>query len=273
MKVSAYIPAYNNKETIKDAINSLKNQSYKIEDIFIIDDGSSDETVSIAKMYGIDVHCNEKNMGRGFTRAKAMQLAKHDIVVCCDATNELDVNFVRDGITGFADDIVSSVFGRISSKTKRGSVSKWRSIHLFKENANYGTGFIKSDLFITYGTIVRKSHILDVGNFNPDLKHSEDEEMGQRLLKNGYTLFSNHDLIVNCNVENSLFEVLERYWRWHIGRDEKITFKDYLRSIKNSIKPMAQEDLRLGNWACIALSLICPHYCFFKTLSTNRINH
>ncbi len=52
-------------------------------------------------------------MGRGFTRAKAMDLAKHDIVVCCDATNELDVNFVRDGIKGFNDDNVASIFGKI----------------------------------------------------------------------------------------------------------------------------------------------------------------
>ena len=35
-------------KTIKDAINSLKKQSYRIEDIFIIDDGSSDQTAHIA---------------------------------------------------------------------------------------------------------------------------------------------------------------------------------------------------------------------------------
>ena len=109
MIVSAYIPSYNNEKTIKDAINSLKKQSYRIEDIFIIDDGSSDQTAHIAQNCGVKVFFNQKNMGRGFTRAKAMQLAKHDIVVCCDATNELSVNFVRDGIAGFADENVTSV--------------------------------------------------------------------------------------------------------------------------------------------------------------------
>ena len=143
---------------------------------------------------------------------------------------------------------------------------------MFKENADYATGFINSNLFITYGTIVRKSHIVNVGNFNPDLKHSEDEDMGKRLLQNGYTLLSNHDLKVHCNIENSLLEVLERYWRWHVGRDEKMTLIDYLRSIKNSIKPMAQEDLNSGNWSCITLSLICPHYCYFKTLTSKSKN-
>ena len=272
INLSAYIPAYNNEATIKDAINSLKNQSYKIEDIFIIDDGSSDQTAHIAQNCGIKVVFNYENMGRGFTRSKAMSLAKHDIVVCCDATNELDHNFVWDGITAFNDDSVASVFGKITSKTTRGIVNQWRSTHLFKEKADYGTGFKKSNLFITYGTIVRKTHILNVGNFNPKLRHSEDEDLGERLIQNGYSLLSNHDLIVNCNVENSLLEVLERYWRWYIGKNEKMTFKDYLHSIKNSIKPMAQEDLNSGNWSCIPISLFCPHYCLFKTLLTRLKN-
>ena len=268
MKISGYIPSFNNETTIADSIKSLKLQSYPIDQIFVVDDGSSDQTASIAKMCGIDVHCNEKNMGRGFTRAKAIQLAKHDIVVCCDATNELEVNFVKNGIAGLSDKNVASVFGRISSKAKRGSVNKWRSIHLFKENANYGTGFVKSNLFITYGTIVRKSHLMAVGNFNPKLRHSEDEEMGERLLQNGYTLLSNHDLQVHSNLENSLFEVLERYWRWHVGRNEQCSLWDYLQSIKNSIKPMAQADLHYRHWTSIPISLFCPHYCWLKTLLT-----
>ena len=268
MKISGYIPTFNNETTIEDSIKSLKLQSYPIDQIFVVDDGSSDRTVSIARLCGIEVYCNEKNMGRGFTRAKAIQLAKYDVVVCCDATNELDLNFIRDGITAFADSSVTSVFGRISSKTTRGIINRWRSIHLFKENADYGSGFIRSNLFITYGTIVRKSHIIGVGNFNPDLKHSEDEDLGKRLLQNGYTLFSNHDLRVHCNLENSLLEVLERYWRWHVGRDEKSSLWDYLQSIKNSIKPMAQTDFYSRHWTSIPISLFCPHYCFLKTLLT-----
>lgn len=272
MRISAYIPAYNNENTIADAIHSLINQAYPLDDIFLIDDGSTDQTASIAQNLGVKVFFNQKNMGRGFTRAKAMELAKHDFVVSCDATNELDVNFVRDGIAGFVNDNVTSIFGKISSKTTRGIVNKWRSIHLFKENADYGPGFIRSNLFITYGTIVRKSHIINVGNFNPAFKHSEDEDMGERLLQNGYTLLSNHDLKVNCNLENSLLEVLERYWRWYIGKNERMSLSDYFHSIKSSFKPMIQNDIRNGHWQSIPISLLCPHYCYIKTLTCKRVN-
>ena len=270
--ISAYIPSYNNEKTVSDAINSLKKQTFQLDEIFLIDDGSVDKTVEIAKICGVRIYQNKKNKGRGFTRAKAMEIAKNDIVLCCDATNELDSKFVSEGIKAFSSENVASVFGKISSKNNSGTINRWRSTHLFKENAKYESGFQKSNLFITYGSMVRKSHIMAVGNFNSSLVHSEDEEMGQRLLQNGYTLLSNHDLNVYCNYENNFCEVLERYWRWHIGKDEKMTFKDYLHSIKNSIKPMAQEDLNSGNWSCIALSLFCPHYCYFKTLTSKSKN-
>ena len=273
-RVSAYIPAYNNEDTIADSINSVKNQTYPIDDIFVIDDGSSDRTVSIAKSCGITVHINSNNMGRGFTRAKAMQIAKNDLVLCCDATNELDLHFASEAIKAFYNSEVSSVFGRICSKTTKSIVNKWRSVHLFKENVKYKSGFQKSDLFITYGAIVRKSHIMEVGNFDTELKHSEDEEMGKRLLTNGYTLLSNHDLKVYCNLDNTLNEVLERYWRWYVGKDEHMTFQIYLHLIKTSINPMAQLDIKSKNWTSTLISLFCPHYCFLKTLlARSNIRH
>ena len=271
-KVSGYIPSCNNEGTIADAIRSLKNQVYPIDEIFVIDDGSNDNTVNIAKKCGVEVHTNQRNNGRGYVRSKAMQIAKHEIVVCCDATNELCLHFVNKGIIAFNSAITSSVFGKISSKITSGTVNKWRSIHLFKENERYLPGFQKSNLFITYGTMVRKSHILAVGNFNPELFHSEDEEMGERLLRSGYTLLSNHDLSVYCNINNSLMEVLGRYWRWYVGKNEKMSFRDYVHSIKGSIKPMIQEDLQAGYWRCIPISLMCPHYCYFKTFINKRRN-
>ena len=83
------IPSYNNEKTIKDAINSLKKQSYRIEDIFIIDDGSLIKQLK-SQNCGVKVFFNQKIWVVVLQEQKAMQLAKHDIVVCCDATNELD---------------------------------------------------------------------------------------------------------------------------------------------------------------------------------------
>ena len=97
---------------------------------------------------------NKRNKGRGFTRAKAMEIAKNDIVLCCDATNVLDSNFVSEGIKAFSSDNVASVFGKISTKNKSGTINRWRSTHLFKENAKYESGFQKSNLLSHMGVLL-----------------------------------------------------------------------------------------------------------------------
>ena len=50
-RVSFYIPAYNAQKTIKYAIDSLLAQTYKIDEIILIDDNSSDNTLDIVKKY------------------------------------------------------------------------------------------------------------------------------------------------------------------------------------------------------------------------------
>ena len=46
-KVSIYIPAYNAEKTIEKSIQSIKQQTYKFNEIIIIDDNSTDTTNQI----------------------------------------------------------------------------------------------------------------------------------------------------------------------------------------------------------------------------------
>ncbi len=52
MKISIITVVWNNKETIKDAINSVLNQSFKDIEYIIVDGASTDGTVNIVKSYG-----------------------------------------------------------------------------------------------------------------------------------------------------------------------------------------------------------------------------
>ena len=94
MKVSAYIPCYNNECTIGTAIESVLNQNYPVEELIIIDDGSSDNSLNIIKRYGVKLISLKENNGRGFVRNLATKESKNDFILCCDATNSLDTNFL-----------------------------------------------------------------------------------------------------------------------------------------------------------------------------------
>lgn len=49
-KVSVIIPAYNVRQYIRDAINSLRHQSYSRFEAIIVDDGSTDDTAEVVRL-------------------------------------------------------------------------------------------------------------------------------------------------------------------------------------------------------------------------------
>jgi glycosyltransferase involved in cell wall biosynthesis len=66
--VSVLMTAYNREKYIADAISSVLNSTYKNFELIIVDDGSKDATVQIAKQFEakderVTVYQNEKNLG------------------------------------------------------------------------------------------------------------------------------------------------------------------------------------------------------------------
>lgn len=87
MKVSIIIPAYNARDTIKQAVDSALNQKFPRKDfeIIVVNDGSTDRTPEILKTYKEQIKIiNQKNQGavraasRGFREAKGKYLIKLD---------------------------------------------------------------------------------------------------------------------------------------------------------------------------------------------------
>jgi GT2 family glycosyltransferase len=115
---------------------------------------------------------------------------------------------------------------------------------------------------------MRRSTVLDVGNFNPLFTHTEDAELGSRLSKAGFDIAFDPSLIVNCNIQNSIDQVLERYWRWYAGSGavgwEFGSWISYFKNIVYSVKVMAWQDIVNGDLGASSISLICPHYQFWK---------
>jgi GT2 family glycosyltransferase len=143
-------------------------------------------------------------------------------------------------------------------------VDRWRGRHLFKEK-NPPTIRHKTSL-ITWGTIVRKSIVLEAGNYNKHLCHSEDFDLGKRLLQRGYDVIFDPNLKVLSNSSDTIWQVLDRYWRWYVGKDEEVSIKGYLKAIVYSVKVMAIQDFNAGDPLSIMISLFSPHYNFWRTL-------
>lgn len=80
MNISLVIITLNAEKTLERCLNSC----HFIQDIVIVDSGSVDNTVTIAKSYGARVVFQEW-LGFGLQKKYAVSLAKHDWVLCLDA--------------------------------------------------------------------------------------------------------------------------------------------------------------------------------------------
>lgn len=72
-KIVAVLPAYNAALTLEKTVASIPSGS--VDEIILVDDGSKDSTVEIARRLGLNVFIHEKNMGYGGNQKTCYRLA------------------------------------------------------------------------------------------------------------------------------------------------------------------------------------------------------
>ncbi|MBU3101557.1 glycosyltransferase family 2 protein [Clostridium sp. DSM 17811] len=96
MNISVVIPMYNSKDTIINALNSIKNQTAfeQILEIIVINDGSIDNSLNIVKKYIEDnedmpiVIINKPNGRVSAARNSGMKVAKGEWIALLDSDDE-----------------------------------------------------------------------------------------------------------------------------------------------------------------------------------------
>jgi glycosyltransferase involved in cell wall biosynthesis len=89
--VSILIPAYNAEKWIEDTIKSALDQTWPKKEIIIVNDGSSDDTLLVARRFAsksVKV-ITQENMGASVARNKALEFAQGDYVQWLDADDLL----------------------------------------------------------------------------------------------------------------------------------------------------------------------------------------
>jgi glycosyltransferase involved in cell wall biosynthesis len=263
VNLSAYVPCFNNAGLIRRTVESLLAQTVPPREILVIDDGSKDRPERSLAGCNVRIIRHERNLGRGAARARAMAEACCGLVLCCDAGNVLEPAFVERALPWFERDDVAAVVGRISQPPARTVAERWRGRHLFK--IQLGQDVRHRARLATWGTMTRAAAVASVGGYSPRLRHSEDGDLGARLLAAGFDVVNDPALEVISIAPNTLGEVLERYWRWYAGEDEQVSWRSYWKTIGYSVKVMAPVDLRDDDVLSVPISLFCPHYQFWRS--------
>lgn len=91
MKISIIIPLYNKESSIKQTVISVLNQRYPDFELIVVDDGSTDNSISVLKMIADSrmVIATQPNSGPGAARNKGVSLSKGEWILFLDADDKL----------------------------------------------------------------------------------------------------------------------------------------------------------------------------------------
>ena len=87
--ISAIIPAYNSADFITDAVASMRAQTHPVDEIIIVDDGSSDNTREVIQHLGDDiVTIHQANAGPSAARNAGLARARGEFIAFLDADDQ-----------------------------------------------------------------------------------------------------------------------------------------------------------------------------------------
>jgi glycosyltransferase involved in cell wall biosynthesis/2-polyprenyl-3-methyl-5-hydroxy-6-metoxy-1,4-benzoquinol methylase len=207
-KVSVIMSVYNGEKYLREAIESILNQTFTDFEFVIVNDGSTDNSLEILKSYDderIRVINNEKNIGLTKSLNKALKVARGEYIARQDADDvSLPDRFEEQ----------MKYFERYPEVALLGT-----SIYLIDENGKIvGKRIVLAkpsikDLFkgnqFNHGSVMFKKEVINqLGGYNELIRYSQDYELWLRIAK-------------HCEVRN-LTQLLYNF-RSH---DENIGFKN-----------------------------------------------
>lgn len=84
MKVAAVIPAFNEEKNVTEVLDVVKSAP-ELNEIILVNDGSSDQTSRVAKVQGIRVIDLESNLGKGAAVLAGVKATDADYILLLDA--------------------------------------------------------------------------------------------------------------------------------------------------------------------------------------------
>ncbi|MHB8810921.1 MAG: glycosyltransferase family 2 protein [Desulfobulbaceae bacterium] len=192
--ISVIIPTRNGGPRFGELLAALRGQSRVPEEILVIDSGSGDETLDLARQHGARViSIAPRDFDHGGTRTLGARAAIGDLLVYMtqDAV-PADQESLAHLLAPLADERVAAAYGRqlpypeascFARHLRAFNYPERSVVRSFEDRARYGfkTAFI-SNSFAAY----RRDRLAEVGFFQEGLVFGEDTFTVAKLLRRGY---------------------------------------------------------------------------------------
>lgn len=224
-KVSVIIPVYNVESFLKEAIESILNQSFENIEVIIINDGSTDASENIINSYlGYDniIYHKQENSGLSSARNKGLELSTGEYILYFDSDDILAKDCIKTCFETMTKNNLDIVFFNAteisengkplnSNKYIRGNElysKKKSSFDFFNQSISVNKYIVSACLYMH-----RRSKFLDL-KFKEGIIHEDNHYTTSLLL--------NNDVSVGC-LKDEFF----------IRRNRKNSIMNCQKSLKN----------------------------------------
>jgi glycosyltransferase involved in cell wall biosynthesis len=257
--VSIIIPTYNCGRFLSDAIESGLAQTYPRIEIIVVDDGSTDNTGSVAAKYEDRVtYMVQRNEGPASARNAGIVASKGDYLVFLDSDDRLLPEMVE-RLTGKLEthrdyDVACSGWYITDSELRRIGQAKVT----VPEGRFFETMLREGGYLITDGAVVRRSIVDVAGPFDTELPNFEDWEFWVRVSYFGKFKFVPEPLVEYRQLPASR----SRAFREFSESTAKVAAKvnSFLEAHE---EPVALTRLAWANWRSVRRSLLTQN-CFLS---------
>lgn len=182
MKISLIIPTYNRANLIENTLLSALNQTLKVNEIIVIDDGSTDNTKQLLAQYNVK-YIFQENQGVSSARNRGIKEAQNEWICFLDSDDiweedkiEKQISFHKQNphiLFSHTDELWR--FNNKIIKQKKHQLKP--SGYCFKQN-------LPNTLIGASTVMCHKSIFDNIGLFDEDLKACEDYDLWLRILQN-----------------------------------------------------------------------------------------
>jgi len=186
IKITVGIPCYNGSLYIGPTIESVLKQTRPADEILVVDDGSTDNSVQLVSCYPVKLLQHNVNKGLAAARNTILEAAMGDVIVFIDADAMADPNLLSVLLEGYGDERVGGVGGQGIEAKVYSLADRWRKRHA---SQSHGERFKEVEFLYGLCMSFRTQVLRNVRGFNPAFRtNGEDIDVSLRVRKAGYCL-------------------------------------------------------------------------------------
>jgi len=208
-RVSIIVPVHNGAETLPACLAAIKASEYPNFELIVVDDGSTDESGSIAEAMGCRVIVGNRNRGAAHARNLGVAVATGEVLLFVDADVVIRPSTVRQALRSLDEGGWDAVFGSYTSETPaEGFFSQFHNL------LHHYTHQHSRESAVTFWAgcgAVRRNAFEAVGGFDERHPPLEDIALGYALSAAGFRVYLDRGMQVTHLKRHSFLTLLRTY--------------------------------------------------------------